>query len=72
MTNAHLLPVTAHWPAAHHALPVLAALPLLMHATPANAACDDDAGDTGCTYAGVLVGSARAFNRIADIDGFAN
>ena len=72
MTHAYLLPPTARWPARLRVLSGLAALLLLVHATPAGATCGDDAGDAGCTYAGVLVGSARAFNRIVDIDGFAN
>ena len=49
----------------------LAALFLLAHAAPAGAACDD-ANDAGCAYAGLLAGSSRAFNRIVDVDGFAN
>ena len=49
----------------------LAVLVLLACGGPA-AACDDAAGDTGCTYTGLLVGTSRAFNRIIDIDGFAN
>ena len=51
---------------------MLAALLLLAHGSPASAGCDDAAGDAGCAYAGVLVGSARTFNRIVDVDGFAN
>ena len=54
------------------ALPLLTALFLLAHDSPALAGCDDTAGDEGCTYAGLLVGSTRAFNTIIDIDGFAN
>ena len=50
----------------------LAVLVLLACGSPAAAACDDAAGDAGCAYAGVLAGSSRAFNRIIDIDGFAN
>ena len=50
----------------------LAALFLLAHDSPALAGCDDTAGDRSCTYTGLLVGSSRAFNRIVDIDGFAN
>ena len=72
MANAYLPPPTARWPARLRILSGLAMLLVFMHASPANAAGDDDTGDTDCTYAGVLVGSARAFNRIADIDGFAN
>ena len=49
-----------------------AVLVLLACGSPAAAACDDAAGDAGCAYAGVLAGSSRAFNRIIDIDGFAN
>lgn len=55
-----------------HALAALAAICLLTHATPAGAACDDGDDDAGCAYAGLLAGSARTFNRIVDIDGFAN
>ena len=72
MTSAYLLSPTAHWPARLRVLSGLAALLLLAHSNPASAACDHDAGDADCTYAGVLVGSARAFNRIVDTDGFAN
>ena len=50
----------------------LAALFLLAHDSPALAGCDDTAGDRSCTYTGLLVGSSRAFNRIVDVDGFAN
>ena len=54
------------------AVPALAVLLLLAHGSPAGAECDDAADGPGCTYAGLLVGSSRAFNRIIDVDGFAN
>ena len=67
------LPRTAtHRSARLRALPALAAFFLLAHGSPGNAACDEETDDTRCTYAGVLVGSSRAFNRIIDVDGFAN
>lgn len=69
---AYLLAPVADWPARLRAVPVLAALLLLAHATPAGAACEDGDDDTACVYAGLLAGSSRAFNRIIDIDGFAN
>ena len=62
----------SHRPARLGLLPALAALLLLAQAAPARAACDDAGGDTACTYAGLLAGSARAFHRIVDVDGFAN
>ncbi len=71
-TVAYLLPPLANWPARMRAVPVLAALLLLAAAAPAGAACDDTDGDTDCIYTGMLVGSARAYNRIVDVDGFAN